>query len=461
MRMCDSDPPADDHPAERVDDEAHVGHPGPGRHEGQIGHPQLIGCGRGEVAAHQIGMPRRGRVGFGGADPFAAPDPGDARRPHQPGDLVTADVVAGPAGGLPQLAGPVDPVVVLPQLQQHRRHHRVAAGPRRRRAGLGRVVGARGHLHACRSQDGADGLDPELVAVGVDERDYFLCWRSSSAPKKLAARFRISLARLSSRISCSRSLIRCGLRGATPRARTRRRCRPDAPRTAPTRCRTRAGGRPDAPSRARCPTQPATPAPSAPRRPSPPGCTDASSASQATCSFGMTPSSFPRSGASTFPRAIQGVRLRRFRHRRLRRGGRRLGGIGPSTPDSSNQRSAKPPHYDRARATRSTVPYITATPDRRADSTGRRNTLISRRCSMAYGKRQLEVRGYRGQIPSPGRPTVAWRQDRVRFWAAIAAGATTQDPRLAYPCRSLRRAPTLGSPSRCCDHRLNPPSTQA
>lgn len=46
---------------------------------------------------------------------------------------------------------------------------------------------------------------------------------------------------------------------------------------------------------------------------------------------------------------------------------------------------------------------------------------------MAYGKRQIEVRGYRGQIPSPGRPTVAWRQDRVRFWVAIAAGAMTQD----------------------------------
>ena len=46
---------------------------------------------------------------------------------------------------------------------------------------------------------------------------------------------------------------------------------------------------------------------------------------------------------------------------------------------------------------------------------------------MAYGKQQLEVRAYRGQIPSPGRPSVAWREDRVRFWAAIAAGAMTED----------------------------------
>ena len=28
-------------------------------------------------------------------------------------------------------------------------------------------------------------------------------------------------------------------------------------------------------------------------------------------------------------------------------------------------------------------------------------------------ERQREVQLYRGQIPSPGRPTVAWREDRV------------------------------------------------
>ena len=42
-------------------------------------------------------------------------------------------------------------------------------------------------------------------------------------------------------------------------------------------------------------------------------------------------------------------------------------------------------------------------------------------------ERQREVQLYRGQIRSPGRPTVAWRQDRVRFWAAIADGDKTGD----------------------------------
>jgi hypothetical protein len=37
------------------------------------------------------------------------------------------------------------------------------------------------------------------------------------------------------------------------------------------------------------------------------------------------------------------------------------------------------------------------------------------------------VREYRGQIPSPGRPTVAWREDWVRLWEAITAGSKTRD----------------------------------
>ena len=46
-------------------------------------------------------------------------------------------------------------------------------------------------------------------------------------------------------------------------------------------------------------------------------------------------------------------------------------------------------------------------------------------------ERQRAVQQYRGQIPSPGRPTVAWRQDRVQFWAAIAQGARSEDAALA------------------------------
>ena len=46
---------------------------------------------------------------------------------------------------------------------------------------------------------------------------------------------------------------------------------------------------------------------------------------------------------------------------------------------------------------------------------------------MAVGPRQRAVRQYRGQIPSPGRPTVAWREDRVKFWAAIARRLSSEE----------------------------------
>src|SRR5437762_3339358 len=46
---------------------------------------------------------------------------------------------------------------------------------------------------------------------------------------------------------------------------------------------------------------------------------------------------------------------------------------------------------------------------------------------MGAGPRQRAVRLYRGQMPSPGRPTVAWREDRVRFWAGIARGLSSEE----------------------------------
>ena len=46
---------------------------------------------------------------------------------------------------------------------------------------------------------------------------------------------------------------------------------------------------------------------------------------------------------------------------------------------------------------------------------------------MTMRERQRQVQLYRGQVTSPGRPTTAWRQDRVRFWAAISWGASSED----------------------------------
>lgn len=50
---------------------------------------------------------------------------------------------------------------------------------------------------------------------------------------------------------------------------------------------------------------------------------------------------------------------------------------------------------------------------------------------MGGGKRQEAIRAMRGQIWSPGRPSIALREDRVRFWLAIAAGASSEDAEIA------------------------------
>jgi IS30 family transposase len=42
-------------------------------------------------------------------------------------------------------------------------------------------------------------------------------------------------------------------------------------------------------------------------------------------------------------------------------------------------------------------------------------------------QRQMAIRAMRGKIWSPGRPSSARREDRVRFWEAIAGGASSED----------------------------------
>ena len=46
---------------------------------------------------------------------------------------------------------------------------------------------------------------------------------------------------------------------------------------------------------------------------------------------------------------------------------------------------------------------------------------------MGVRERQAEVRAFRGQMWSPRRPSTARREDRVRFWRAIAGGVSSED----------------------------------
>src|SRR5580704_5529796 len=59
-----------------------------------------------------------------------------------------------------------------------------------------------------------------------------------------------------------------------------------------------------------------------------------------------------------------------------------------------------------------------------ADSSGRRNTLTG--VAMNIRKRRSHRSG-RVRLFSPGRPPVAGREERRRFWAAIAAGTASED----------------------------------
>jgi len=46
---------------------------------------------------------------------------------------------------------------------------------------------------------------------------------------------------------------------------------------------------------------------------------------------------------------------------------------------------------------------------------------------MGVGKKQQAIREMRGQMWSPGRPSTARREDRVRFWEAISRGISSED----------------------------------
>jgi len=201
--------PAHDHPAEDVDEEGGVQPADVGLHVGEVGHPQPIGGGRCEVPVHQVVRAVLALVRPGGDLVGLAPAyTGEPQVTHKSFDCAAGDPGAFPVELGPDLVGSVDVEVLAVnpedlglQLLVPQRSGRW--GPR-----LRHPVRVRGDLAAVLGEHTADRLDPEAVPVSVDEGDYLFCWRSSSAPKKVAADLRISLARRSSLFSRSRSFIR-------------------------------------------------------------------------------------------------------------------------------------------------------------------------------------------------------------------------------------------------------------
>ncbi len=210
------DPPADDRPAEGVDDERRVHEARPGPDVGQVGDPQAV---RGRRREHPLD--EVGRALLDERRPWSSGHAWCGSRPARPSARISRPTWSRPTAmpsrrrachtlRAPYTAevGPVDAV------DDPRPSSASRTGPGRRWPDLGRVVGGRGDR-----QGPADRLDPERAAVLVDEAGHRVERRSSSAPKKVAALLRISLARRSSRFSRSSSLMRSRSSVVRPGAR--------------------------------------------------------------------------------------------------------------------------------------------------------------------------------------------------------------------------------------------------
>jgi hypothetical protein len=136
--------PADQEAAEGVDDERHVDEAGPGRHVGEVGDPQLVGPGGREVAIHQVGRARRGRVGCGGAAGLATADTLQVKLAHQPLDRAAGHRDSLAVQLPPDLAGTVDAELLGVDPSDLALELGVAHSARRGGSAAGGVIGGRG-----------------------------------------------------------------------------------------------------------------------------------------------------------------------------------------------------------------------------------------------------------------------------------------------------------------------------
>ena len=149
---------------------------------------------------------RAGRrvVRHGGANRLATPLALQAQTLHQTFDCAARHRNAFAVQLPPDLVGPIDLEVGLPDPLDLRQQDPIALGAGAAQFGRAPPVGRRGDL-----QDLADRLDPVRLPVLVDAGVYDFSLRSSSAwAKKALAVLRISLARRSSLFSRSSCLRR-------------------------------------------------------------------------------------------------------------------------------------------------------------------------------------------------------------------------------------------------------------
>jgi len=152
---------------------------------GDVSDPQLVRPLGGEAALHEVRTSIRLICRPRGDRRASAPHPFHAGELHQSGDLVPADLPPGAAHRVVHLSDTVDAVVLRVDPAEFLHEDPVPQRSRRPGSCLRGAVAAGGDEPTFRRTQGAtDGLDPELIAVFVDERDHLVVGRSSSLAKK-------------------------------------------------------------------------------------------------------------------------------------------------------------------------------------------------------------------------------------------------------------------------------------
>ncbi|MNX85066.1 hypothetical protein D3C86_1168920 [compost metagenome] len=176
-----ADPPTNDAPGEHVDDEGHVQPALPGRDVGEIGNPKLIGSVGLELSIDAIKRTRRSRIACGRAHHLAADDTAQPSAAHEPLDGATGHRNAITVQLLPDLVGAIDLHVGLPDALDMRDQNIVTPGSGTAQGGIAPLRRVTPIARRGDPQHLADRLDPEAVAVLVDEGSHHFNRRSSSA----------------------------------------------------------------------------------------------------------------------------------------------------------------------------------------------------------------------------------------------------------------------------------------
>lgn len=132
-------------------------------------------------AVDPIQRTRRLAIADGGAHHLAAPDAPQPLSPHQALDRATNHCHSFAAQLLPDLVGPIDLQVALPDALDLRQQPRVASGPGTATVRLPDLHGMPPIARRADLQHLADRLYPERGSVCVDEVPQDLSLRSSSA----------------------------------------------------------------------------------------------------------------------------------------------------------------------------------------------------------------------------------------------------------------------------------------